>query len=107
MKQIVEFELPDNKTILVEVEGAEESGLNAVSRYGEMVLKAQKPFEDALSNIEPMLKAIKKKFDEMEDSADEVEVKFGFKLTGQAGAVITVGGEASYEITMRWDNRKK
>ena len=54
-----------------------------------------------------MLKAIKKKFDEMEDSADEVEVKFGFKLTGRAGAVITVGGEASYEITMRWDNRKK
>ena len=54
-----------------------------------------------------MLSAIKKKFDEMEDSADEIEVKFGFKLSGQAGAVITVGGEASYEITMRWDNRKK
>ncbi len=38
----------------------------------------------------------------MEDSADEVEVKFGVKLSGQAGAIITVGGEASYEITMRW-----
>ncbi len=107
MKQIVEFELPDNKTILVEVDEPQKPGAKPVSRHGDMVIKAQKPFEEALSNIEPMLKAIKKKFDEMEDSADEVEVKFGFKLTGQAGAVITVGGEASYEITMRWDNRKK
>ena len=107
MKQLVEFELPNKSTILVEVDEPETPGPKPVARPGEMAVKAKKTFEEALDNIEPMLSAIKKKFDEMEESADEVEVKFGFKLTGQAGAVITVGGEASYEITMRWDNCKK
>ena len=74
-----------------------------------MAVKAQKTFEQALDsiNIKPMLGALKKKFDEMEETADEIEVTFGIKLSGQAGALITVGGEASYEITMRWNNSKK
>ena len=110
MKQLVEFELPDESTILLEVDEPERPGAKPVSRRpGEMAVKAQKTFEQALDeiNLQPMLNAIKKKFNEMEESADEIEVKFGIKLSGQAGAIITVGGEASYEITMRWDNRQK
>ena len=102
MKQLVEFELPDQSKILIEVDEPTTTGAKPVSRNGVKIVEAKETFEKALANIEPMVKAIKKKFDDMEDSADEVEVKFGVKLSGQAGAIITVGGEASYEITMRW-----
>ena len=107
MKQLVEFTLPDDKTILIEVDepvSPASGGPKPVSRTrnGIKFVEARETFEQALNNIEPMVKVIKQKFDDMEDSADEVEVKFGVKLSGQAGAIITVGGEASYEITMRW-----
>ena len=103
MKQLVEFPLSDDNSILIEVDEPATPGEEPVSRNGEMIVKAQKTFEQALANIDPMVRAIKKKFDEMEDAADEVEVKFGVKLSGEVGAIITVGGEASYEITMRWN----
>jgi hypothetical protein len=39
--------------------------------------------------------------------ADEVEVKFGLKLTAEAGAIFSsVGGEVSYEITLKWNQNK-
>ncbi len=37
-------------------------------------------------------------------SPDEVEVKFGVKLTGQAGALIAKkGAEAHMEVTLKWN----
>lgn len=102
MKQLVEFALSDDKSILIEVDESAATGAKPIARNGVKIVEAKETFEQALANIDPMVKAIKKKFDEMEDAADEVEVKFGVKLSGQAGAIITVGAEASYEITMRW-----
>jgi len=106
VKQLVEFALPDGETILIEVDEPEVPGATIpASRVGKMAVDARLTFEEALDkiNLKPMVKAIKKKFDEMEESADEIEVKFAIKLSGQAGAFITVGGEASYEVTMRWN----
>ncbi|MDD1435474.1 hypothetical protein MEN24_03375 [Dolichospermum sp. ST_sed10] len=35
----------------------------------------------------------------------ELEVKFGIKLSADAGAFITsVGGEVNFEITVKWSN---
>jgi hypothetical protein len=42
----------------------------------------------------------------MNEPADEIEVKFGVKLTGTIGAVLTAGGEASYEVTLKWNHNK-
>ncbi|MBE9032242.1 hypothetical protein IQ266_21100 [filamentous cyanobacterium LEGE 11480] len=106
MKQLIEFTLPDNSTILAEVEDvADESelgGFQSTARNQKGIMKSQETFSQALDNLKPMVDSIKQKFNEMNEPADEVEVKFGLKLTGQFGAVITVGGEASYEITLRW-----
>lgn len=107
MKQLVEFSLSDDHSILIEVDESATTGARPISRNGVKIVEAKKTFEQALANIYPMVKVIKKKFDEMEDAADEVEVKFGVKLSGQAGAIITIGEEACYEITMRWTKDNK
>lgn len=105
MNQLVEFEVPGNGTILVEVNDPYSSGLTPVANPGEVAItKAKKTLDQALEGLNPMFESIKKKFDEMNQPADEVEVKFGIKLTAQVGAVITAGGEASYEITLKWKN---
>ncbi|MEM8638830.1 MAG: CU044_2847 family protein [Cyanobacteria bacterium P01_G01_bin.54] len=106
MAELVEFELADGSTLLVEVNEPKTSGPRPVAKRGELAAKAQKTFEQALDNLQPMVTAIKNKLDGLNQPADEVEVKFGVKLSGQVGAVLTAGAEATYEITLKWDNRK-
>jgi len=103
MKQLVEYTLPDKSTILIEVEEPTTTDVEEVAKFG--IDPAKKTFSDALDTLKPMIHVIKDKISGLTDPADEVEVKFGVKLTGQLGAVITVGGEASYEITLRWKEK--
>lgn len=104
MTQLVEFDVGDGQTILVEVQDVASKDLKPISKApGEIAAKAKKTFEEALDNLTPMVKSIKRRLDGMSDPADEVSVKFSVKLSGQVGAVLTtVGGEATYEITMLW-----
>jgi Trypsin-co-occurring domain 1 len=52
-----------------------------------------------------MMKARRKKIDALSEPGDEVEVKFGVKLSGQVGAVVTAGAEATYEVTLKWSKK--
>jgi hypothetical protein len=71
------------------------------------VLKAQQSFEEALDKIKPVASTLISKLRGLNTPADEVEVKFGLKLTADAGAIFTsVGGEVSYEITLKWNQPK-
>ena len=107
MKQVVAFKLPDDdSTILIEVDEPQTPGQKPINRPVEDSIKqAEKTFTEALDNLKPMFKAIKQKFDDMNEPANEVEVKFALKLNGKVGAIITAGGEASYEITLRWNKK--
>jgi hypothetical protein len=104
MKQLVEFEIGVGQSILVEVEDVASDKLEPISIDGDKIAaRAEKTFEQAIDNLVPMIKAVKQRLDKLADPADEVEVKFSVKLSGQVGAVLTtVGGEATYEITLKW-----
>ena len=106
--KLVEFQVGNGESILVEVEDIESDGIKPASKKpGEIAIKAGKSISDALSSVGPMIKDIKHRLDEATDPADEVEVKFSVKLSGEVDAVLTkVGGEATYEITLRWQNNK-
>lgn len=110
-KQIAEFYLSDDNStkFLIEVEEPEIDG--AIERValpsGKSVLKASQSFEEAMERVKPMASTIISKLGDMNNPADEVEVKFGLKLTADAGAVFTsVGGEVTYEITLKWKQNK-
>ncbi|NMF86790.1 CU044_2847 family protein [Nodosilinea sp. P-1105] len=103
MKKIVEFTLPSGDSVFAEVdepvEGDGRVGLNPT----EMVVKAQQTYEQALDKIQPIASTLISKLRELNEPADEVEVKFGIKLTAEAGAIIALaGGEVNYEITLKW-----
>lgn len=107
MAKLVEFDLGDGETVLIEVEEVESEDIEPVSkRPGEMVAKARQTFGEALNGVVPMVRLMKRRLDDLAEPADEVEVKFSVKLTGEVGAVLTkVGGEATYEITLKWANK--
>lgn len=107
MSNLVEFQVGDDETILVEVEDVESDEIKPVAkRPGEIAAKAGKTFVEALEPLQPMITGIKQRLDALTEPADEVEVKFSVKLNGEVGAVLTkVGGEATYEITLKWQHK--
>ena len=107
MAKLVKFDLGNGETVLIEVEDVESEGIEPVSRRpGEVAAQAKKTFSEALDSLKPMLENIKTRLDGMTEPADEVQVKFSVKLSGEVGAVVTkVGGEATYEITLKWQHK--
>lgn len=108
MSELAEFSLEDGTTFLVEIEEPESPTIQrAALPSGKMVVKAQQTFEKALDQIKPVASTIISKLKDLNTPADEVEVKFGIKLTADAGAVFTsIGGEVNYEITLKWHQNK-
>jgi hypothetical protein len=109
LKQLVEYSLEDGTTFLIEVDEPESTV--AVERValpsGQLAIKAQQSFEQALDKVKPVASTIISKLRNLNTPADEVEVKFGLKLTAEAGAIFSsVGGEVSYEITLKWKQNK-
>jgi hypothetical protein len=106
MNKVIEFELPDGSSIFVEADVPSDDprvGLNPKA----VAVKAQQTFEEALSNVQPIASMIISKLKGLNEPADEVEVKFGLKMTAQAGAIIALtGGEVNYEITLKWKRDK-
>jgi hypothetical protein len=103
VKRIVEFPLENGDSILVEVD---EPALtdDRIGLRDEVTQKAQKTFESALDTVKPLANAIMTKVRSLNQPADEVEVKFGVKMSAELGAVIASGnGEVNYEITLKWN----
>ncbi|MFK8184571.1 MAG: CU044_2847 family protein [Phormidesmis sp.] len=107
-KVTARFSLDDGTTFLAEID--EPTG-NAIERVsidsGQLVLQTKKTFEQALDKIKPVASATISKFRNLDVPADEVEVKFGVKLSADAGAIIaSVGGEVNFEVTLKWSKAK-
>jgi hypothetical protein len=79
-----------------------------ISLTDEIAVKAAQSFEDALNGIKPVANAIINKVKSLNEPADQVEVKFGIKMTVGLGAIIASGSaDVNYEITLKWDNKEK
>ena len=91
MKSLVEFVLENDDSVLVEIEelpGSEnESGLVALPGQ-RTILKSQQSFSNALDCIKPTAATIIQKVRSLNEPPDEVEVKFGIKMTAETGAVV-------------------
>lgn len=110
-KQLIEFSLETGDKIVVEVdEPSSETIEPAAIEPGELFAKAKEPLEKALKRmIKPLAvgsSTIVSELQHMEQPADEIEVKFGVKLSGTIGAVLTAGGEANYEVTLKWNQNQ-
>lgn len=107
MKRIVEFPLENGDSILVEVDKQAPTD-DRISLGDEVAQKAQQTFESALEKVKPVANAIMTKVRSLNEPADEVEVKFGLKMSAELGAIVASGtAEANYEITLKWKRDSK
>lgn len=107
MKPLIAFPLESDDSILVEVEELPsneiDEGLVANYPGQQVVVNAQTSFAEAMDRIKPIASNIIGKVRELKDSPDEVEVKFGLKMTAKMGAVLASANvEGNYEITLKW-----
>ncbi len=102
MPQFIRYTLEDGSELLIEATGSE----GGVVRAGlsEKIETAKTSFDAALDSVRLSALQIRKKLHDVQ--ADEVEVKFGLKATGEIGnnmfAVGKAGIEANYEVTLKW-----
>lgn len=107
MKQIVEFPLENGDSILVEVN--EPAAIDdRISLGDEVIQKAQQTFESALDKVKPVAGAIMTKVRSLKEPPEEVEVKFGIKMSAELGAIVAAGSaEVNYEVTLKWKRESK
>ena len=108
-KQLIEFRLEDGETILAEVEEPTSDAIAPISR-SLWDIAAKETLEGALKKVIKLFavgsSTIVSELRNINEPADEIEVKFGVKLSGTMGAVLTAGGEATYEVTLKWNSKK-
>ncbi|MGF1494399.1 MAG: CU044_2847 family protein [Microcoleaceae cyanobacterium] len=114
MTKIVKFQLDNDEQSFVYMEVDEklpaagsspEEDEDLIGIGDEAVQKAKQKLGQALSSIRPVANAIIEKVESLNQPADEVEVKFGVKMSSELGAIIASGSaEVNYEITLKWNN---
>ena len=107
MTKLVRFDAGDGAMILIEVEDVASGDVKPVSKLpGELAAKARKTLSEAIEDVAPMIRTLKQQLNDAIEPADEVEVKFGIKLSGEISAVVTkASSEATYEITLKWKKK--
>jgi hypothetical protein len=108
VKRLISFPLEGGGTVQVEVE---EEGGPPVSRGlhpAEVVETVANSFEAALEAIKPAAVAMASVFRNIADAPDAVEVEFGVKFAGQAGAFIaSASTEAQFRIKVVWQDKRE
>ena len=89
-------------TLLVEVpKPLYEEAVEEISIADEQIYKARESFEEALDQVVPLATTAMEKLKKA--SPQGVEIKFGLKLSADAGVILSsVGAEVNFEVTMKW-----
>jgi hypothetical protein len=108
MKGLVEFQLDQGGSVLVEVDatptGPVMRGLG--KDRSTVVVEADKTFEEATAAMTPAARSLIARIRSMEDAPDEIGIEFGVQLSAQAGAFIaSVAAEANFKVSMTWRRR--
>ncbi|MDQ1252905.1 MAG: hypothetical protein QG646_2047 [Euryarchaeota archaeon] len=109
MKRLVEFNLEDGSTILVESEDTEAEGemirVSSGSTHREIVNFSNKTFEESLGILKPVANTILSKLSDISKQPEEVQVSFGISLNMEAGMFISANTGANFNVTLTWRNK--
>jgi|SRR5665213_3871968 len=108
MKQLVEFQTKDGGTVVVEVQRDSDvprEGVSRASRAGEVIIKAQHTFEEAMGKLKLITSSVFEAVHEL-NNPDELAVEFGVKLTGETGVILaSASAEAHLVIKLSWKRK--
>ncbi len=103
MTHLVELELEDGGSILVEADEPSRGPMTRGGRGDEVVTRAGESLEQVLGRLGPALRGIVTQLRETADWPDQVDVEFAVKLSTDASVIIArTGGEANFRIALRW-----
>ena len=105
MHPTVQMQVGDDVQIDIELPMEEPPGgyTLAASEAGVTRVISSKRLEEALDRIKPIANALFHRLNSIDVTPDEVEVKFGVKLTAEAGVIISAtAAEANFEFKLKW-----
>ncbi len=114
MGRLVEFELEDGGSVLIEVEehegpavlgGAPTPGAPATRGMPSRVIPEQsrRTFEEGVDRVMPAVANVIVRLRSLADQPDEVRVDFGLDLHAEAGAfVASASASANFSVSMTW-----
>ncbi|WP_333748469.1 CU044_2847 family protein [Streptomyces sp. IBSBF 2394] len=106
MGDVVSFALPDGGRVLVEPVDEDVYGLQEISVNGSTVVRrAQEGLGDALDGIRRMAAEAHSRMTSLTVAPKRLELEFGVKLSGEAGAVVAKAtGEAHLIVRAVWES---
>jgi hypothetical protein len=108
MTKVLEFDSAADGAILIEVDeeyGGEQQEASAIADFAQ---KASISLEQALAPIKPIVTKAMSAITDLPTKPDQLEVEFGLKLSGSAGAIIAKAeGEATIKVKVVWKPAQK
>ncbi len=107
MKALTRFELGDGTIIYVEDDSIQGlTNVTPVVRGGEIPPKIKQKFEGEIEKVKPVSEKLISELSGLSKKPSEIEVEFGFKLSGSVGFVITSGeAEANFKVKLVWKQK--
>ena len=100
MAEVMRYQVGDGSSVLVEVD-EDTYGIENVARAPEGVLEAGQRLEAALASVREAARAALDSLAKL--SPETVEVEFGIKLAGEAGALIAkTSAEGHFTVRLSW-----
>jgi hypothetical protein len=105
--QLVELDLEQGGSVLVEVDEPTRGQVTRRGQPAEAVTKASESLEQVLGRVGPAVKGIVSELRTATDWPDEVEVEFAVKISADSNVIIArAGGEANFRISARWSHQR-
>jgi hypothetical protein len=99
-------EIRSGKFGLIEVEEAPGGPVTRGLHPSEVIETVGNSFEAVIEAIKPAAVAVARKFRDFAGAPDDVEIEFGLKFAGQAGAFIaSASTEAQFRVKMVWKGK--
>ena len=106
MVRLVEFDIPDGDSILVEVDEPIQLPTVRGMDGGAVAERAQMTFEAAVARIKPAVQGMIGQLHGLADHPDEVEIQFGLDLHAEAGAFVAqASADANFSVRLTWRHR--
>lgn len=105
MAQLLELNIQDGSTVLVEVEEVASGPVTRSGRAQSAVIEAGASLEQVLGKLGPTLGSVVRQVRDTVDRPDEVQIEFAVKLSTDANVIIArAGGEANFRIALKWSS---
>ena len=101
MVQVVRYPLDDGGFALIDVH-EDDVGTTRVSVKDRRLVEAATALKTALEPLRESTRAVLASVTDVAEGVSEVEVRFGVRLHAELGAIVSLGGDANFEVRVHW-----